>query len=115
MGGVNKWRSSMAEALSGRRVRILPDADAPGRALAARVYADLAGVASEVVIVNLPGLADDSGEDVYDWVVKHGNDVERLRALAGDDCGRCGREAADCLCGAGWVVDPPQGSADAYA
>ena len=51
--GAGKWRPEYAEALRGRRVVVLPDADDPGRAHAEAVAHSLHGVAASVKVVEL--------------------------------------------------------------
>lgn len=51
--GAGKWRPEYSEALRGKHVVILPDADEPGREHARQVAASLHGVAASVKVVNL--------------------------------------------------------------
>jgi putative DNA primase/helicase len=69
-GGAGKWRPEYAAALRGRRVVVLPDNDAPGRAGARQVAAGLVGVAAWVKVLDLPGLPDKG--DVSDWLAANG-------------------------------------------
>ncbi len=81
-GGAGKWRDDYNEPLRGRRITILPDNDAPGRAHAAGVKASLVGVAADLRVVVLPDLPD--GGDVSDWLDAGGTTA----ALADfPDCG----------------------------
>lgn len=67
-GGAGKWgRLSGDSPLHGRRVVILPDRDAPGRAHALDVATRLHGRAASVKIIDLPG----DGKDVSDWLELH--------------------------------------------
>jgi hypothetical protein len=92
-GGAGKWRSSHSEALRGRRVVVLPDNDAPGRAHAQQVAQSLAGIAAEIKIVTLPGLPVKG--DVSDWFAC-GHDVGELQQLAAQAPPFvCDREATD--------------------
>ncbi len=50
-GGAGKWRPEYGDALRGRRVAILPDADEPGRQHAQDVARSLSGVAAAVRVV----------------------------------------------------------------
>src|SRR5262245_4951750 len=77
--GAEKWRREFNEALRGRRVVILPDNDEPGAAHARDVARNLAAVAAEVKILELPGLPP--GGDVSDWLAAGGT-VEELHRLA---------------------------------
>ena len=79
-GGAGKWRDEYAHVLQDRRVVVLPDNDAAGRVHAARVADSLRGVAAQVVVLDLPGLAGD-GADVVDWFGAGGT-VEKLTVLA---------------------------------
>ena len=63
-GGAGKWREEYSEVLRGRRVAILPDADAPGRKHALDVARALHSKTADVRIVDLPG----PGKDVTDWI-----------------------------------------------
>lgn len=77
-GGAGKWRPEYADALRGRRVAILPDADEPGRQHAQDVARSLLGVASEVRVVELPGVPPKG--DVSDWL-DAGGTIAGLKAL----------------------------------
>jgi len=81
VGGAGKWRPEYSEHLRGRRVVILPDNDAPGRAHAAQVSAALAGIAASVRTVVLPDLPEKG--DVSDWL-RAGGTLEELARLALD-------------------------------
>jgi hypothetical protein len=73
--GAGKWTADLNSWFVGRTVYILPDHDDPGRRHAEQVAGHLHGVAADVRIVPLPGLAD--GEDVWDWLDR-GNIAENL-------------------------------------
>ncbi len=79
VGGAGKWRAEDSQHLRGRRVVVLPDNDEPGAKHAEKVRAMLAGVASAVAVVLLPGLP--AKGDVSDWLAAGGT-VEALQALA---------------------------------
>jgi len=77
--GAEKWTDpSYAEALRGRRCILLPDNDEPGRKHVRQVALALAGIAAEVITVELPGLGPK--EDVSDWIARGGTaaDLEAL-------------------------------------
>lgn len=76
--------SSLAQELTGRRVVILPDADDPGDGYAAGAMKLLSDTAVAVAILHLPRLAHapKHGEDVSDWLDKHGGTSGELRELA---------------------------------
>src|SRR3990172_6662520 len=65
VAGAKKWRAEYGEFMRGRRVAILPDNDEPGRQHAEQVEASLQGIASDVRVVELPGLPEHG--DVSDW------------------------------------------------
>lgn len=67
--GDHAWRSDWAELLVGREVIVLMDADAPGRAAAKRIAADLDRVC-EVRVVDLAPERHD-GFDLTDWLHHH--------------------------------------------
>lgn len=70
--GAGKWREEYAPSLRGRLVIIIPDNDKPGREHAEDVGRGLHGIAAEVKIVELPGLAQ--GGDVSDYLDHHTRD-----------------------------------------
>ena len=77
--GAGKWTADLNQYFAGRIVWILPDEDEPGRRHAQQVAAHLHGVASEVRIVEIPGLKD--GQDVHDFLDGSGT-AEQLRQWA---------------------------------
>ena len=77
-GGAKKWRSEYNEILRNRRVVILPDNDKPGIDHVRKIAKELLGIASEVRIVELPGLA--AQEDVSTWL-ERGGTKDQLLAL----------------------------------
>jgi hypothetical protein len=78
-GGAGGWLPDLAQPFSCRPVVILPDNDGPGHELAMKRAHDIeAAGASEVKIVELPGLAEHG--DVTDWLGQ-GHKVEELEAL----------------------------------
>jgi AAA domain len=78
--GAGKWTPDLNEWFRDRTAYILPDNDGSGAKHAEQVACSLAGIAREVRIVNLPGLA--AGDDVYDWI-KRGGTREQLDELGG--------------------------------
>jgi putative DNA primase/helicase len=56
------WLPAFTEALRGRTVTILPDADKPGREKALIIARALLGVAASIVVLELPG-----AKDISDW------------------------------------------------
>jgi len=82
-GGAGKWRDSYADALKGRSVAILPDADQPGRQHAEQVAKSLHGVAKSVKVVSLPNLPPKG--DVSDWVSQGGTTDDMLRLVDAAD------------------------------
>lgn len=78
-GGANaKWLDSYSESLRGRKVCILPDNDDAGRKHANDVAAHLVRIASDVRILELPGLPEKG--DFSDWV-EAGNNPTSLLAM----------------------------------
>jgi putative DNA primase/helicase len=71
--GAGKWRDSYTEALRGKKVRIIPDDDAPGRQHADKVATALYGKVASVRIVVLPNPGKVKGFDVSDFIVGQGN------------------------------------------
>ena len=66
--GDDAWQPEWGRLLAGRRVTIVMDADAAGRAAAAQIARDLAKFASEVRIADLHPSRDD-GADLTDWLI----------------------------------------------
>ena len=77
-GGASNWKPELNKYFTDRKVVIVPDADDAGQKHAATVIDNLLGVASEIRLLNLPGLT--YKQDVYDWF-DCGNTVEDLRRL----------------------------------
>jgi putative DNA primase/helicase len=79
-GGAGKWRREFNQALTGRRVVIIPDNDEPGREHALKVARSLQGVAASVQLVELPNPPPKG--DVTDWLNAGGTreGLERLVA-----------------------------------
>ena len=75
--GAGKWDAEYTKTLTGRRVCILPDNDVPGQSHAAKVMVALRSKATEVIVLNLPGLSDK--EDVSDWIERGGTLAELQR------------------------------------
>jgi hypothetical protein len=85
-GGARNWSAHaqvMAQELAGRQVVILPDADDPGSEYASAALATLKTTARTVVILRLPRLThrEKHGDDLSDWLDKHGGTEEELRTL----------------------------------
>ena len=69
--GAGKWKAEYNECLRGKKVFIVSDLDEPGQDHAADVAGQLAGIAAEVRVVELPGLGPilpKHGKDFSDWV-----------------------------------------------
>lgn len=77
-GGAGKWREEHGRALHGRRVMIIPDADAVGRKHAAAVAESLLAAECETRIVDL------NFKDSSDWLAAGGclEDLQRLSEAA---------------------------------
>ena len=65
-GGAGKWRDTHAEHLKDRTAIVIPDNDDAGRDHAQKVAKTLKGIAAQVRILELPGLAEKG--DVSDWL-----------------------------------------------
>lgn len=74
-GGAGKWLPEHSESLRGRRVVIIPDNDETGKKGAAVVVKALAGIATEVLLIELP-----SGKDATEFV-ESGHPVSEIEAL----------------------------------
>lgn len=77
--GAGKWKSEYNDFLKDRRCVILPDNNKPGEEHANAVIRNLTGIATETVILRLPGLSEDV-KDVSDWLAQ-GNTLDELYAL----------------------------------
>jgi hypothetical protein len=66
-GGAGKWRHEFGEALVGKVVTIIADADDPGRKHAQQVAALLDGVADAVKVIDLP-----QAKDLTEWIERGG-------------------------------------------
>jgi hypothetical protein len=67
--GIKSWKPEFAEFFKGKRVRLCLDQDEEGRAGIAPRIQDLSGIASEVKVIELPGLdGSDGKKDVSDWI-----------------------------------------------
>src|SRR5262249_31641137 len=77
-GGAGKWSPELAQYFKGRDVFIVPDNDVTGEKHAMQVAAALAGVAREIRIIRLPGLAPKG--DISDWIAAGGtaDDLARI-------------------------------------
>jgi len=80
-GGAGKWLEEYSDYLTGYRVVVLPDNDDAGRRHARSVAQSLLGKASEVRVLELPGLAPKG--DIVDWL-DAGGTQEGLLTLAKD-------------------------------
>ncbi|MBP3955492.1 AAA family ATPase [Gemmata sp. G18] len=77
--GAGKWKPEHAEQLRSRRVVVIPDNDAPGRAHAEDVRKSLRGSARQVVVLELPGLPEKG--DVSDWLASGGTALRLLQMV----------------------------------
>jgi len=78
-GQLAKSLPQIVEAVRGRNVTLVPDADSTGRSAMTNIAMALRGVAASVRIVNL--YDDESGRDIDDWL-HEGGTAERLLAVA---------------------------------
>jgi hypothetical protein len=65
-GGAGKWKPEYAQHFEGRRLVLLPDNDEPGKRHMQQVAALTLSSASEIRVVELPGLTDKG--DPTDWI-----------------------------------------------
>ncbi len=77
-GGAGKWRREYAEILKGRSVRIIPDADGPGRKHAVQVAESLLEHGCRVRVLELQG-----AKDVTDWLDAGHTKHELMRLAKG--------------------------------
>ena len=70
-GGAKKWDPVLNKHFAGRKIIIVPDNDEPGRAHARVLIEQLAGVAAEVRVLELPGLKEKG--DLSDWIAAGGS------------------------------------------
>lgn len=79
-GGANApWLPAYTEALRGREVILIPDADPPGRARVARFASALLGNVARLVILELDG-----AKDVTDWFRAGHSELELIHLLDGE-------------------------------
>ncbi len=79
--GAGKWRPALNRWFEGRSVYVIADNDEPGRRHAAEVARQFRGVASEIKVVELPGLPEKG--DVSDWIACGGDPSELLSLCRG--------------------------------
>jgi putative DNA primase/helicase len=79
-GGAGKFKPEHAKHFKGRKVAILPDNDEAGRGHAQLVAANVAAVAPQVKIVDLPDLQPKG--DVIDWLALGGTREQLLDLVA---------------------------------
>lgn len=78
-GGAGKWHDDYSQILAGRDVIIIPDNDEPGRQHAEAVARSLAGKATSIRVLSLPGLGPKG--DVSDFL-SSGKTSKDLLAIA---------------------------------
>ena len=78
-GSSTSWKPEFAKHFKGRLVCVTPDNDPPGQGYGAAVANSLYGVATEVRVLNLPGL--DEGEDVSNWLDGGGTVAQLLQLV----------------------------------
>lgn len=101
--GAGKWRPGFSEALRGATVVILPDNDQPGRQHAQTVTKALAGIASSVRTITLPGVPEKG--DITDWV-RTGGTRTALEALCAESVTEDSQEDEDAFWGQGEAILP---------
>ena len=77
------WLPQYTQALAGREVIILPDADVPGRQRALRIARALLGKVARLVILELEG-----AKDVSAWFEQGHSEVELIAQLDGEQVTR---------------------------
>lgn len=82
-GARSKWRPEYGETLKGRRIVIIQDNDAPGKAFAQRVAGDLHGIAQTVKVLDLSEAWPEIPEhgDVSDMVAAFGADKTATKLI----------------------------------
>jgi AAA domain len=82
--GALSWHADLNQFFTGLEIFIVPDADKTGEERVGMLCNQLAGVASSIKIVRLPGLEfrEKHGEDITDWIKKHGHTNEEFIELA---------------------------------
>lgn len=78
-GAGSPFRPEYAELLAGKHIVILTDNDRPGKRYGEKIAAGMAGLASTIKIIALPGLPEKG--DLMDWAREEGNTRERLHEL----------------------------------
>jgi DNA primase len=73
------WLVEYTEALRGREVVIIPDADPPGRRHALDVARALLGIAAKLTIIELDG-----ARDITEWFANGHSEVELIALVEGD-------------------------------
>jgi hypothetical protein len=83
-GGAASWHKDLNQFFKGLEVLIVPDADKAGEDRIGKLCDHLAGVAASIKIVRLPGLEfrENHGEDITDWIKRHGHTNEEFIELA---------------------------------
>ena len=84
--GALNWHGDLNQFFVGLEILIVPDADKTGEERIGKLCDQLAGVAASIKIVRLPGLEfrEKHGEDITDWIEKHGHTNEEFVELAKD-------------------------------
>jgi hypothetical protein len=101
-GGAGKFLAEFAHYFKGANVVILPDNDEVGRNHARRVAEMLSGVANEIRIIGLPGLAEHG--DVSNWLGAGGDAKQLLTLIESTATWEFGDDFADAQEGS-----PPEG------
>jgi 5S rRNA maturation endonuclease (ribonuclease M5) len=81
--GALSWKNALNKYVAGRAVIIVPDADTAGTKRIADLYGKLKGVVASFKVVSLGlEIKEDHGEDITDWIEKHGHTNEEFIELA---------------------------------
>ena len=79
-GAMAPWLPQFTEALRGREVIILPDADPPGRHRALTIARALLGKVARLVVLELEG-----AKDVTEWFARGHSEIELIAQLDGKE------------------------------
>jgi AAA domain-containing protein len=84
--GALSWHKNLNPFFAGLDVLIVPDADKAGEQRVDMLCEQLAGVAASLRVVRLPGIEfrEKHGEDITDWIEKHGHTNDEFIKLARD-------------------------------
>lgn len=79
-GAKAPWLPEFTEALRGREVILIPDADPPGRARVLAIARALLGVAARIVVFE----PEDGSKDITEWFARGHSEVELIAQVEGE-------------------------------